>query len=311
MKSFAVAAALVGAVAAMPQASSASSAATPASFSHIAPKATDPAGCQSSYNGQFEIQVVNVTSTKSKRDAASTNLEVTLADGVLTDAKGRIGYIASNNQFQFDYGTQAGAIYTTGWSVCANNTLALGSSAIFYQCLSGTFYNLYDTNSAPQCTAVYIDVLGGSSSSSGSASGAASQIPDGQVTASPVSQITDGQIQATTGTPKPVTQIGDGQIQATTGTAKPVSQISDGQIQATTGTAKPVTQISDGQIQATTGTAKPISQISDGQIQAPTNGTRPTSASATVQAFTGAAATPALRGELFGLAAGILAIAAL
>lgn len=53
-------------------------------------------------------------------------------------------YIAANYQFQFDAPPQAGAIYTTGFSLCANGSLALGGSAIFYQCLSGSFYNLYD-----------------------------------------------------------------------------------------------------------------------------------------------------------------------
>ena len=114
---------------------------------------------------------------------------------------------------------------------------------------------------------------------------AVSQIGDGQVQATtkttstlapkaPISQIGDGQIQATTKTQAaPVSQIGDGQIQATTKTkAAPVSQIGDGQIQATTKTqAAPVSQIGDGQIQATTKTqAAPVSQIGDGQIQATT-----------------------------------------
>lgn len=65
-----------------------------------------------------------------------------------------------------------------------------------------------------------------------------------------------------------VSQISDGQIQASTG--RPVSQITDGQIQASTG--RPVSQITDGQIQASTGkataTGGAVSQISDGQIQA-------------------------------------------
>ncbi|ODQ81314.1 hypothetical protein BABINDRAFT_179808 [Babjeviella inositovora NRRL Y-12698] len=109
---------------------------------------------------------------------------------------------------------------------------------------------------------------------------AVSQIGDGQVqattkTAAPVvTQIGDGQIQATTKAVAPVvTQIGDGQIQATTKAAAPVvTQIGDGQIQATTKAAAPVvTQIGDGQIQATTNTAAPVvSQIGDGQIQATT-----------------------------------------
>ena len=115
-----------------------------------------------------------------------------------------------------------------------------------------------------------------------------------------ISQIGDGQIQATTATLKPtpkttaaaVSQIGDGQIQATTATPKPtaqaVSQIGDGQIQATTATQKPtaqaVSQIGDGQIQATTATQKPtaaaVSQIGDGQIQATTSTQKPTAQAA-------------------------------
>ncbi|QLQ79006.1 hypothetical protein HG537_0B03530 [Torulaspora globosa] len=106
---------------------------------------------------------------------------------------------------------------------------------------------------------------------------AVSQIGDGQIqattatTAAAVSQIGDGQIQATTATTAAaVSQIGDGQIQATTATtAAAVSQIGDGQIQATTATtAAAVSQIGDGQIQATTAPA--VSQIGDGQIQATT-----------------------------------------
>lgn len=110
-----------------------------------------------------------------------------------------------------------------------------------------------------------------------------------------VSQIGDGQIQATTATEatvQAISQIGDGQIQATTATpatVQAVSQIGDGQIQATTKTPttlQAVSQIGDGQIQATTVTLAPItgtlpiltvvpvSQITDGQVQATTGGLR-------------------------------------
>ncbi|CCK69357.1 uncharacterized protein KNAG_0C02460 [Huiozyma naganishii CBS 8797] len=123
---------------------------------------------------------------------------------------------------------------------------------------------------------------------------AVSQINDGQVQATtktlapaPVSQIGDGQIQATTKTAAaaPVSQIGDGQIQAATKTAAaaPVSQIGDGQIQAATKTAAaaPVSQIGDGQIQAATKTLAPaaVSQIGDGQIQAATKTLAPAAVS--------------------------------
>ena len=97
--------------------------------------------------------------------------------------------------------------------------------------------------------------------------------------AAAISQIGDGQIQATTKTTAAaVSQIGDGQIQATTKTtAAAVSQIGDGQIQATTNTTvAPVSQITDGQIQATTLTS---ATIIPSPAPAPiTNGTDPVTA---------------------------------
>ena len=91
--------------------------------------------------------------------ASDSTLALTLADGVLKDAQGRTGYIASNFQFQFDAPPQAGAIYTSGFSVCSNGSLALGGSNVFYQCLSGNFYNLYNENWAAQCSPVTINTL--------------------------------------------------------------------------------------------------------------------------------------------------------
>lgn len=176
--------------------------------SAIAPSSSAPSGCETSYSGTFEIQIVNVTSS-SKVKRQDTALECTLSDGVLKDAKGRTGYIAANNQFQFDGPPQAGAIYTAGWSVCANDSLALGDESVFYQCLSGTFYNLYDESTGAQCSEVYIDVIGSGSS------GVASVTSDGQVTASAVaSQETDGQITATP-VSSAVCEYTDGQPQVT------------------------------------------------------------------------------------------------
>ncbi|KAG9756564.1 hypothetical protein KCU73_g4856, partial [Aureobasidium melanogenum] len=324
MKSFAIAAAFAGAAVAFPQGVTQA----------ISPKTGPPAGCSENHASPFSISITNVTN--SKRDLESRQakiLTITLKNGTLTDDEGRTGYIAANNQFQFDKPAQTGAIYTSGFSVCSNGTLAIGDSAIFYQCLSGTFYNLYDESTGAQCSPIYINILDtGAAASSGAATqigdgqlqaptstAAVTQISDGQIqatTSKPVTQISDGQIQATTGTGKPVTQISDGQIQAPTSTAKPVTQISDGQIQAPTG--KPVTQISDGQIQApTSATGKPVTQISDGQIQAPTggatkaaNGTVVAGAAtaSSVVAYTGAAAIPTFAAEMV-LAAGAFAVA--
>ena len=91
--------------------------------------------------------------------STSHMLQAQLKDSVMTDARGRTGYIASNYQLQFDNPPQAGAIYTAGFAVCANRSLALGSSAVFWECKSGNFWNLYDRNWAEQCSPVDILVL--------------------------------------------------------------------------------------------------------------------------------------------------------
>jgi len=154
----------------------------------IKPDSSAPSGCSPNYDGEFQIQVTNVTSSNTARSinkrqqANAMKLEITLKDGVLLDSQDRTGYIAANHQFQFDGPPQTGAIYTAGWSACANGSLALGGEATFHQCLSGDFYNLYDESTGEQCNEV------------------TTQIPDGQIqaapTQSPVSQIPDGQIQA-------------------------------------------------------------------------------------------------------------------
>jgi len=233
----------------------------------------------------------SLTSSQQRQQDNAMKLEITLKDGVLLDSQQRTGYIAANHQFQFDGPAQTGAIYTAGWSACANGSLALGGEATFHQCLSGDFYNLYDESTGEQCNEVTIQIVGAGSGSTPS-QGAASQLPDGQpqeTPAAPVSQIPDGQIQAST-SGAPVSQIPDGQIQASTAaaTGAPVSQIPDGQIQASTAAA--VSQIPDGQIQAAP-TQSPVQQIPDGQIQAPySNGT---AASAPAPSGTGAVDQPA------------------
>ncbi|KAK1078022.1 hypothetical protein LTR33_007589 [Friedmanniomyces endolithicus] len=286
--------------------------------SAIAPSASPPADCKASYPGSFSIQTVNVSSSAKVKRQADTTLVMTLENGVLLDSKNRTGYIAANSQFQFDGPPQGGAIYTAGWSVCSNGSLTIGDTSVFYGCLSGTFYNLYDNNplNAGQCSPIYLNVLGGSSSAVASQS-ADGQLTSAKVTASPVasvSAISDGQPQAATSAAK-ISQLTDGQPQATTAAA--ASQLSDGQVQATTAAAsatKPsaaVTQISDGQIQAPT-TSSAVAQISDGQIQASAAKNSTVAApSSSVVAFTGGAMPIAVRGEYFGIAAGLLAVAIL
>jgi hypothetical protein len=235
--------------------------------------------CSPNYTGQFQIAPQNLTTASSKRSiqeraicpTATGTLLITLQNGVLTDSAKRTGAIVANHQFQFDNPLQTNSLFTSGFSACSNGSLASQGNAVFYKCLSGSFFNLYDQSLGAHCSPVTLEIL-----PCGTGSGAVvSQIPDGQIQATtgvpPATQIADGQIQLPTG--NPISQIPDGQIQAPTGspTRAPITQISDGQIQAPTGTSvrAPVTQISDGQIQAPT-SLSPVTQISDGQIQAPT-----------------------------------------
>ncbi|EGP92000.1 uncharacterized protein MYCGRDRAFT_90001 [Zymoseptoria tritici IPO323] len=269
------------------------------------PQASTSGECSENYPGTFQIQVVNITNP-TKRSAfmekrQSTALMIQLENGVLTDAQGRIGNIVANDQFQFDPAPgQADAKFTSGFSVCSNGSLAIQGDSTFYQCLSGTFYNLYDEAQAEQCSPVHIQVINGSG-------GSASQLPDGQVTGSPASEMPEitgmavsqiAEIQGPTGAP--VQQISDGQLQATTAAAAPVTQIADGQVQAPTNS--PIQQIADGQLQQPTGS--PVQQIPDGQLQS--NGSATTTAPAQ---YTGAANI--VKTSVFGLAAGVMALAML
>jgi len=261
-------------------------------FAATALAQTPPSGCVASAPGTFQISTVNVTSDipNSKRSLATRQLSgvltLSLEDGDLTDQAGRTGYIASNAQFQFDAPIQPNARESTGFSLCSNGTLALDSSAIWYQCLSGDFYNLYSESLGGQCVPIYIQAV--MTDDSG-----ASQISDGQpqVTQPPVvSQISDGQPQASTPV---ISQISDGQPQVTF-TPPVVSQISDGQPQATF-SPPVVSQISDGQPQVT---FTPI-----GNITAPINATMSAPAEYTGAAAAGNAPMGALFAGLLGLLA--------
>ncbi|KAF2753499.1 hypothetical protein EJ05DRAFT_219431 [Pseudovirgaria hyperparasitica] len=231
----------------------------------IEPSGTAPEGCQPTYAGSFNLGVVQVAGDVQKRQLAGT-LTVTLADGVLKDQAGRQAYIASNYQFQFDAPPQAGALSTAGYSVCGNQSLALGGTTVFWQCDSGNLINLYDRDWAPQCEPIHLQAqrpAGAPAPGETVINTIVSQIPDGQPQPAPVTQIGDGQPQAPTGPIPVITQISDGQPQAPS--APVITQISDGQPQAPAAPA--ITQISDGQPQAPP--APVITQISDGQPQAP------------------------------------------
>jgi len=131
-----------------------------------APSATEPMVMVTQiHDGQVQAPPVKRTVSSKRAIMAqvgcttSSTLTLTLTNGILTDKNGRTGYIASNRQFQFDDPPQAGALFTAGWSVGPDGTLALGPSTEFWQCLSGDFFNLYDQDIAAQCNQVTINTL--------------------------------------------------------------------------------------------------------------------------------------------------------
>ncbi|KAK3987978.1 hypothetical protein QBC44DRAFT_111698 [Cladorrhinum sp. PSN332] len=220
---------------------------------NVAPAAPAPASCKPALDSKFEIAIIDLANNQKrdltlhqKRAACSTDgvLVAELKDGVITDSAGRTGYVASNYQFQFDKPAQAGAIYTAGFSVCGNGFLALGDSAVFFQCRSGDFYNLYDRWWAEQCSPVEILVMpcGGTDAS----------IEDGKVT------VGTANVQTTV-----VIPLSDGQPQVITTTRGiPICQIDDGQIQ---GHTTPCAAITAGPTVSVG--VPPASQFPDGQIQ--------------------------------------------
>jgi len=272
----------------------------------VTPTAPAPAGCTGTSAGTFELSVANISMAMSKvkvseldhgnvsrnqsltflpfqRQSQDNALLITLKNGILTDSEGRIGYIASNYQFQFDFGGQAGEIYAGGFSMCANNTLALGGSAIFYECLSGNFYNLYDRSWAPQCKPVYLDTIAAKATGSNTfSSGAVPSTSMAASSASSASVSVATSVSVTTSSAAGVTAIGDGQPQAPTTTSKVVASAT---LMSTSTITPSPTMVTSAAI---------VSSITDHQIQAPTS----------VAPYTGAAAMPTVAAQLLLAAAG-------
>ncbi|GKT44757.1 cell wall mannoprotein CIS3 [Colletotrichum spaethianum] len=149
----------------------------PSSTANLAPKDGPPPSCQTNFDGNFGITVVAL-------------------------------------------GTQslhAGVIYTSGFSVCTNGSLALGGSTTFYRCLSGNFWNLYDRNVAEQCSPIHLAILPCGQKAPAPAPADGQVVGSVTVATAFVTVMTDGKPQVVaTKVPLPVCQIGDGQIQAHT-----------------------------------------------------------------------------------------------
>jgi hypothetical protein len=171
----------------------------------IAPSVAAPSECRTTADGNFTIGTLKVGHHARRetamevssapmmpvhvrliraRQATQGALVCTLKDGVLRDSFLRTGSVVANRQFQFDGPPQAGAIYTGGFSVCNNGSVAIGGTTRWWQCSSGGFYNLYDEWIGAQCEEIRIQAtfpqkptpssLAVSSSVSSSASSASS-----------------------------------------------------------------------------------------------------------------------------------------
>ncbi|PFH57104.1 hypothetical protein XA68_15511 [Ophiocordyceps unilateralis] len=263
----------------------------------IAPQGGILEGCQTTYPGRFQVRTQRLSdqplvNQQPQACGADKSLVMTLNGGVLTDGKSRTGYVASNYQFQFDGPPQSGSIYTAGFSLCGNGSLALGSSAVFYQCLSGSFYNLYDRNWAAQCEPILMMAV---PCSDGSGSGSAADIGAGDAASSSsqspgtISQIGDGQPQAPVQpqTPNQPGQAPEQPVQAPNQPGQTPDQPGQAPNQPGQAPEQPgqgpnqpqspvqpgapvVSQIGDGQPQAPVQPPAPVvSEINDGQPEAP------------------------------------------
>ncbi|KAH9877956.1 hypothetical protein J1614_003173 [Plenodomus biglobosus] len=143
----------------------------------IAPSSPPPDGCETTVDGSFMIGTLENPSLRKRetaQEAADGQLLCTLNDGILHDQYKRTGSVVANRQFQFDGPPQAGAIYTGGFSVCKNGSLALGGSTRWWRCMSGAFGNLYDEYIGAQCHEIRIQTIFPETSSSSSSAAATS-----------------------------------------------------------------------------------------------------------------------------------------
>ncbi|CAA9959449.1 hypothetical protein CFE70_002883 [Pyrenophora teres f. teres 0-1] len=137
----------------------------------ISPDSDAPSGCKTTVETPFRIGTLENPTLKKResgQEASDGDLLCTLEDGILHDQYGRTGAVVANRQFQFDGPPQAGSIYTGGWSVCANNSLAIGGSTRWWRCMSGAFGNLYDESIGAQCHEIRIQAIFPETSSSSS-----------------------------------------------------------------------------------------------------------------------------------------------
>ena len=85
----------------------------------------------------------------------------TLQNGNLTNQAGQMGQITQiGGLFEFEQAGETNPSFTPAFSICANGTLALDESAIWYSCQPDDDPNdLYTISPNPLCWQVYINTI--------------------------------------------------------------------------------------------------------------------------------------------------------
>lgn len=260
----------------------------------------------------------------------------------MTDDKGWTAYIASNFQFQFDNPPQAGALTTSGFSVCPETGyVAIGGSTRFYRCVSGTFSNIYDRHWAPQCREIRMLALPCGEGAGEVGSGSTNVVGTTMVATTIVTVLADGQLQVvTTVVPVAMCQIGDGkpsrhfeaftlklltthsssgQVQAHTTpcaelvpstTYAPVSELEDGQVPAPSGTLPVPSGVVPPPPPAASTTKPPVAPAPSADTSSTLPPTTPPASTTTltVSADASGLAATASRASFFALTAGVLSL---
>ncbi|KAL9068919.1 MAG: hypothetical protein Q9161_005892 [Pseudevernia consocians] len=259
-----------------------------------------PEGCSGDYSGYFEYNPVPLSGASkrdllplhklSQRQSSTCTSEPysTLKGGVLTDQCERTGEIVANAQFQYDLHLQNNALNTGGFSICSNGTLAVAGSAVFYHCLSGTFYNLYDASLGAQCSPVYLEIIPCTPPAD-----AGSDCPAGTPTS-----VTSSTSSSSTSTTLPVSS--SSSVSTTSSTTAAVASATPAANAAAT-----VVAVSMPYSYPSSNTTTPATATATGAVTTGSTGTAVTSPIA----FHGGAANLALGGKLLVSAVGIAALA--
>ena len=111
----------------------------------LTPSATPPAGCQETFDGKISLEAINATTTNNRDlgaiECGGKSCSFTLKNGVLKNNDGETEYVDLDYELSFYKNPlNHDALYTGGFSICANRTLMLGGSALWWRCPGDYLY---------------------------------------------------------------------------------------------------------------------------------------------------------------------------